>query len=134
VRMCLAAHVLPIPAHVLPSQPCIAAHAQQEQTPALVGSQPVPALTAPPHTHLKTEAAKKVPLEVHPDVRHTAGVMSMGRFDDPDSGTSSFSILLGEAPHLDNQYTIFGRGGSAMAPRRCAACATAANRIARSGN
>ena len=35
----------------------------------------------------------------------------MGRFDDPNSGTSSFSILLGDAPHLDMQYTIFGNGG-----------------------
>ena len=32
----------------------------------------------------------------------------MGRHSDPDSGGSSFSILLGPAPHLDQQYTIFG--------------------------
>jgi cyclophilin family peptidyl-prolyl cis-trans isomerase len=25
-----------------------------------------------------------------------------------DSATSSFSILVGDAPHLDHQYTIFG--------------------------
>ena len=36
------------------------------------------------------------------------GVMSMGRYDDPNSGTSSFSMLLGDAPHLDMHYTIFG--------------------------
>jgi cyclophilin family peptidyl-prolyl cis-trans isomerase len=30
------------------------------------------------------------------------------RYNDPNSGTSSFSILLGDAPHLDMQYTIFG--------------------------
>jgi cyclophilin family peptidyl-prolyl cis-trans isomerase len=35
------------------------------------------------------------------------GVLSMGRYNDPNSGTSSFSILLGNAPHLDMQYTIF---------------------------
>ena len=29
--------------------------------------------------------------------------------DDPNSATSSFSILLGDAPHLDGQYAIFGR-------------------------
>jgi len=37
-----------------------------------------------------------------------AGVLSMGRYDDPNSGTSSFSFLLGAAPHLDMKYTIFG--------------------------
>ncbi len=36
-----------------------------------------------------------------------AGVLSMGRYDDPNSGASSFSMLLGDAPHLDMQYTIF---------------------------
>lgn len=33
----------------------------------------------------------------------------MGRTSDPDSNGSSFSILLGKAPHLDMQYTIFGK-------------------------
>ncbi|KAG2500753.1 hypothetical protein HYH03_001515 [Edaphochlamys debaryana] len=37
------------------------------------------------------------------------GVTSMGRYEDPDSGASSFSILLGSAPHLDMQYTAFGK-------------------------
>jgi cyclophilin family peptidyl-prolyl cis-trans isomerase len=32
----------------------------------------------------------------------------MARGSDPNSGGSSFSILLGSAPHLDMQYTIFG--------------------------
>ena len=38
-----------------------------------------------------------------------AGVVSMGRYDDPNSATSSFSFLLGAAPHLDMQYAIFGK-------------------------
>ena len=43
-------------------------------------------------------------------LRHVRGVLSMAREDnDPDSGTTSFSILLGDAPHLDGKYTIFGR-------------------------
>lgn len=45
-----------------------------------------------------------------------AGVLSMGRYNDPNSGSSSFSILLGDAPHLDMQYTAFAlsrRGGGA---------------------
>eukprot|EP00958_Prasinococcus_capsulatus_P025817 scaffold4470_cov255-Prasinococcus_capsulatus_cf.AAC.12 len=33
---------------------------------------------------------------------------SQGRYEDPDSGTSSFSMLLGRAQHLDHQYTVFG--------------------------
>lgn len=33
----------------------------------------------------------------------------MGRYADPDSAASSFSILLGDAPHLDGEYAIFGR-------------------------
>jgi hypothetical protein len=31
------------------------------------------------------------------------------RHSDPNSGGSSFSILLGDAPHLDGQYAVFGR-------------------------
>jgi hypothetical protein len=37
----------------------------------------------------------------------------MGRFDDPNSGTSSFSMLLGNAPHLDMQvHGLVGRQGN----------------------
>ncbi|KAG8463892.1 hypothetical protein KFE25_000060 [Diacronema lutheri] len=54
------------------------------------------------------EAAKTVPGEFTP-VRHVKGILSMGRMADPDSGGSSFSMLLGKAPHLDQQYTVFGR-------------------------
>lgn len=32
----------------------------------------------------------------------------MSRYNDPDSGTTSFSILLGNAPHLDKTYAVFG--------------------------
>jgi cyclophilin family peptidyl-prolyl cis-trans isomerase len=43
------------------------------------------------------------------DLLHRRGVLSMARLDnDVDSGCSSFSILLGPAPHLDGRYTIFG--------------------------
>lgn len=57
----------------------------------------------------RVEAEKKVPLEVVKEVKHNKrGILSMGRYSDPNTGTSSFSILLGPAPHLDMQYTIFG--------------------------
>lgn len=43
-------------------------------------------------------------------LRHVRGVLSMAHADnDPDSATTSFSILLADAPHLDGKYTIFGR-------------------------
>ena len=53
------------------------------------------------------EAAKNVPAEFTA-IRHKRGILSMGRMDDPNSGGSSFSMLLGRAPHLDQQYTVFG--------------------------
>jgi cyclophilin family peptidyl-prolyl cis-trans isomerase len=40
---------------------------------------------------------------------HRRGILSMARADgDPNSAETSFSILLGEAKHLDGQYTVFG--------------------------
>ena len=48
--------------------------------------------------------------EFRSDVKHVRGVVSMARFDnDPNSGTTSFSIVLADAPHLDGKYTAFGR-------------------------
>ncbi len=46
------------------------------------------------------------PRHAHPPAA-CPGVLSMGRYDDPNSGGSSFSMLLGTAAHLDMQYTIF---------------------------
>lgn len=41
--------------------------------------------------------------------RHRKGVLSMARWDDdPNSATTSFSIVQGAAKHLDGKYTIFG--------------------------
>ena len=41
---------------------------------------------------------------------HRSGVLSMAREDDDlNSAETSFSILLGPAPHLDGKYTIFGQ-------------------------
>ena len=57
----------------------------------------------------RAEAEKRVPLEVRSDVKHDKrGILSMARGDDPGSGGSSFSVLLGAAPHLDMNYAIFG--------------------------
>lgn len=63
----------------------------------------------PMDAYQREVASKKLPGEFSNDVKHTFGTLSMGRYDDPNSATSSFSILLGDAPHLDGQYAIFGR-------------------------
>eukprot|EP00803_Ostreobium_quekettii_P010471 evm.model.scf_3251.1 EVM.evm.TU.scf_3251.1 scf_3251:3471-6907(-) len=64
--------------------------------------------TAPLTTAIKKEDAKTVPLEISQEVTHLPGTLSMARHSDPNSGGSSFSMLLGEAAHLNGQYTIFG--------------------------
>jgi cyclophilin family peptidyl-prolyl cis-trans isomerase len=43
------------------------------------------------------------------DVKHTRGIVSMARGDDPNSAETSFFLMLGDAPHLDGQYAAFGR-------------------------
>jgi len=40
---------------------------------------------------------------------HERGTLSMARSSDPDSANSQFFICFIEAPHLDRQYTIFGK-------------------------
>jgi peptidyl-prolyl cis-trans isomerase B (cyclophilin B) len=40
---------------------------------------------------------------------HVAGVLSMARTNDPNSGGSQFFICLGTHKHLDRQYTAFGK-------------------------
>jgi peptidyl-prolyl cis-trans isomerase B (cyclophilin B) len=40
---------------------------------------------------------------------HETGVLSMARANDPNSAGSQFFICLGRHPHLDRQYTAFGR-------------------------
>jgi len=47
--------------------------------------------------------------EFRPDVKHMRGIVSMARTSDPDSATTSFFLMLGSAPHLDGQYSAFGR-------------------------
>ena len=64
--------------------------------------------TAPMDAHQKAIASQSVPGEFS-EIKHVRGTLSMARYDDPNSGTSSFSILLGNAPHLDGKYAVFGR-------------------------
>ena len=43
------------------------------------------------------------------DIPHDRGVLSMARSSDPDRANSQFFICFKSAPHLDRQYTVFGK-------------------------
>ena len=43
------------------------------------------------------------------DIAHTRGVLSAARSTDPDSANSQFFICFQSAPHLDRQYSAFGK-------------------------
>ena len=40
---------------------------------------------------------------------HVRGVLSMARSSDPNSADSQFFIVFADAPHLDGQYTVWGK-------------------------
>tara|TARA_B100000073_G_scaffold23561_1_gene18338 strand:+ start:26 stop:583 length:558 start_codon:yes stop_codon:yes gene_type:complete len=43
------------------------------------------------------------------DIPHVRGTLSMARSSDPNSANSQFFICFEAAPHLDRQYTVFGK-------------------------
>ncbi len=43
------------------------------------------------------------------DIAHTRGVISAARSANPDSANSQFFICFESAPHLDRQYSAFGK-------------------------
>lgn len=43
------------------------------------------------------------------DLKHTRGVLSMARTQDPNSASSQFFIMHQDAPHLDGEYAAFGK-------------------------
>ncbi len=43
------------------------------------------------------------------DIPHDRGVLSAARSADPNSANSQFFICFQPAPHLDRQYTVFGK-------------------------
>ncbi|MBO7762159.1 MAG: peptidylprolyl isomerase [Clostridia bacterium] len=46
----------------------------------------------------------------HPNpLKHTRGVISMARSQNPNSASSQFFIMHADAPHLDGQYAAFGK-------------------------
>ena len=43
------------------------------------------------------------------DIAHTRGILSAARSADPNSANSQFFICFEDAPHLDRQYSAFGK-------------------------
>ena len=43
------------------------------------------------------------------DIPHLRGTLSMARSSDPNSANSQFFICFDDAPHLDRNYTVFGK-------------------------
>lgn len=59
-----------------------------------------------PGWHIKGEFAAN---GVKNDLKHTRGVLSMARAQDPNSAGSQFFIMHEDAPYLDGQYAAFGK-------------------------
>ena len=43
------------------------------------------------------------------DIAHDRGILSAARSADPNSANSQFFICFDSAPHLDRQYSAFGK-------------------------
>ncbi len=43
------------------------------------------------------------------NIKHTRGILSMARSNDPNSGGSQFFICAANVPHLNSKYTVFGQ-------------------------
>ena len=48
------------------------------------------------------------------DIAFVTGTVGMARSNNPDSANSQFFIMFQPAPHLDNNYTVFGKVSSGM--------------------
>ena len=48
------------------------------------------------------------------DIPFDKGVLGMARSQDPNSANSQFFIMFQPAPHLNNNYTVFGKVSSGM--------------------
>ena len=48
------------------------------------------------------------------ELKHTRGVISMARSQNPNSASSQFFIMHEDAPHLDGSYAAFGKVTSGM--------------------
>jgi peptidyl-prolyl cis-trans isomerase B (cyclophilin B) len=57
---------------------------------------------------LGKRARRTIPDEPN-KILHQRGVLSMARSDQPNTATTDFFILVGDAPHLDGTFAAFGR-------------------------
>ena len=57
---------------------------------------------------LSQRARRTIPNEPN-KILHQRGILSMARSDKPNSATTDFFILVGDAPHLDGTFAAFGR-------------------------
>ena len=74
------------------------------------------------------EANETINLEIHPELRHVDGAISMARSQNPNSASSQFFICDGAQAFLDNNYATFGQTVEGMdVVRAIAAVATGAN-------
>ncbi len=48
-----------------------------------------------------------IPAEFN-DIPHDRGILSAARTSDPNSAGSQFFLMVARAPHLDNQYSVYG--------------------------
>ena len=62
---------------------------------------------------LAERSRRTVPDEPN-EIKHVRGVVSMARSDEPNSATTNFFILVGEAAHLDGKFAAFARVRSGM--------------------
>ena len=53
-------------------------------------------------------SGQNLPAEFN-DHEHVPGSVAMARAADPNSADSQFYICLGTFPHLDHNYTVFGK-------------------------
>jgi cyclophilin family peptidyl-prolyl cis-trans isomerase len=73
-------------------------------------------------------AKETINLEIHPELRHVDGAISMARSQNPNSASSQFFICDGAQAFLDNNYATFGKTIEGMdVVRTIAAVATGAN-------
>jgi cyclophilin family peptidyl-prolyl cis-trans isomerase len=73
-------------------------------------------------------ADEKIKLEIHPELRHVDGAISMARSQDPNSASSQFFICDGAQAFLDNNYATFGQTVEGMdVVRALASVKTGAN-------
>lgn len=59
------------------------------------------------NTHVADRWVRTIKAEFSKEAKHTRGIVSMARGQDPDSADTSFFLMLASSPHLDANYTIF---------------------------